>query len=52
MGENYGEDDAKITPLDHCPHRLGLYGNQTLVIGNFGNKWIKAVQMKLEGLSL
>ena len=36
MEENYGEADATITPLDHCPHRLGLYGNQTLVIGNFG----------------
>ena len=35
MGKNQGETDAGITPLDNYPHRLGLYGNQTLVIGNF-----------------
>ena len=35
MGKNQGETDAGITLLDNYPHRFGLYGNQTLVIGNF-----------------
>ena len=52
MGKNQGETDAGITLLDNYPHWFGLYGNQTLVIGNFWHNWIKAVQVQLEELSL